>query len=204
MFSWAPHGVPYSNSGSEIVAPQTLCYPAAAHLEATDFLFAPDRDCDSILDAAPRARQSRSIVACDFKRSLKNMVSGPSVRGLGLFMLGVLILYPLANAQEQQPLYLMPVPSSVQIGTGRLLVDSKFSVGSTGYTESRLDRAIERFLRQLSRRTAIPLSGKPGAPAKAILVIHTDHGGKEIQEVGEDESYVLEVSTSGAKLSAPS
>jgi len=131
------------------------------------------------------------------------MVSGPSVRGLGLFMLGVLMLSPLTKAQEQRPLYLMPVPSSVQFGTGRLLVDSKFSVGSAGYSEPRLDRAIERFLRQLSRQTAIPLSGKPTVPAKAVLVIHTDHASKEIQELGEDESYVLEVNTTGAKLSAP-
>jgi hexosaminidase len=156
-----------------------------------------------MLDAAPRARQSRILFACRFKRSLKNMVSGPSVRGLGLFMLGVLMLSPLAKAKEQLPLYLMPVPSSVQIGTGRLVVDSKFSVGSTGYSEPRLDRAIERFLRQLSRQTAMPLSGKPGAPAKAVLVIHTDHASKEIQELGEDESYVLEITTTGAKLSAP-
>jgi len=129
------------------------------------------------------------------------MVSGPSMRGLCLFM-GVLVLSPLVKAQEQRPLYLMPVPSNVQIGAGRLLVDSKFSVGSTGYTEPRLDRAVERFLRQLGRQTAIPLSGKPGTAARAVLVIHTDHASKEIQELGEDESYVLEVSTSGAKLSA--
>jgi hexosaminidase len=130
------------------------------------------------------------------------MVSGPSVRGLGLLVLGVLMISPLAKAQEQRPLYLMPAPSSVQIGASRLLVDSKFSVGLTGYTEPRLDRAVERFLRQLSRQTAIPLFGKPSAPAKAVLVIHTDHASKEIQEVGEDESYVLEVSATGAKLNA--
>ena len=131
------------------------------------------------------------------------MVSGPSMRRLCLFALGVVMISPLANAQQQPPISLMPIPSSVQIGSGRLLVDSKFSVGSTGYTEPRLDRAIERFLRQLSRQTAIPLAGKPSAPAKAVLVIHTDHASKEIQELGEDESYVLEVSASGAKLTAP-
>jgi hexosaminidase len=175
----------------------------AAEFRPADFRFAPVSDYDSIFVAALRAEQSRIILACHSKRSLKDMVSGPSVRGLGLFMLGVLMLSPLTKAQEQRPLYLMPVPSSVQFGTGRLLVDSKFSVGSAGYSEPRLDRAIERFLRQLSRQTAIPLSGKPTVPAKAVLVIHTDHAGKEIQELGEDESYVLEVSASGAKLNAP-
>jgi hexosaminidase len=131
------------------------------------------------------------------------MVFGPSLRGVGLLVLGILMTSSMANAQEQRPLYLMPAPSSVQIGAGQLLVDSKFSVGSTGYTEPRLDRAIERFLRRLSRQTAIPLPTKPGAAAKAILVIHTDHAGKEIQELGEDESYVLEVTSMGAKLAAP-
>jgi hexosaminidase len=131
------------------------------------------------------------------------MVSGPWMRGLCLLVLGALMSFPLVNAQEQPPLYLMPVPSSVQIGTGRFLVDAKFSVASTGYSEPRLDRAVERFLLQLSRQTAIPLSRKPGNSSKASLVIHTDHASKEIQELGEDESYVLEVTTSGAKLSAP-
>jgi hexosaminidase len=131
------------------------------------------------------------------------MVSGPSLRGFCLFVMGVLMSSPLVNAQEQAPLYLMPVPASVQIGTGRLPVNSKFSIGLSGFTEPRLDRAVERFLRQLSRQTAIPLAGRPSAPAKAALVIHTDHASKEIQEVGEDESYILEVTASGAKLSAP-
>src|ERR1700719_1943777 len=131
------------------------------------------------------------------------MVSGPWMRGFCLLVLGALMSSPLVSAQEQPPLYLMPVPSSVQIGVGRFLVDAKFSVASTGYSEARLDRAVERFLLHLSRQTAIPLSRKPGNSSKASLVIHTDHASKEIQELGEDESYVLEVTTSGAKLSAP-
>jgi len=131
------------------------------------------------------------------------MVAGFSVRVLCLFVLGALMISPLVTAQQQRPLSLMPAPSSVQIGSGRLLVDSSFSAGLTGYTEPRLDRAVERFLRQLSRQTGIPLAAKPSAPSKAALVIHTDHASKEIQEVGEDESYILEVSATGAKLSAP-
>jgi len=131
------------------------------------------------------------------------MVAGPWMRGLGLLVLSVLMIPLSVRPQNQRPLYLMPVPSSVQIGSGQLLVDASFSVGFTGYTEPRLDRAAQRFLRQLSRQTGIPLLLKPGAAAKASLVIHTDHASKEIQELGEDESYTLEVSATGAKLSAP-
>lgn len=97
----------------------------------------------------------------------------------------------------------MPLPASAQPGTGSLGVDSSFSVAFTGYTDPRLERAGERFLRQLARQTGLPLSLKPAKASKATLVIQTDHASKETQEVGEDESYILEVTTTGAKLNAP-
>src|SRR5580658_6428496 len=108
-----------------------------------------------------------------------------------------------ARSQGQPVLNLMPYPFSVQLGSGSLKIDSSFTASLTGYSEPRLDRATERFLHQLSRQTAVPLAGKPSAPGKAVLVIHTDHASKEIQELGEDESYLLEVSATGAKLTAP-
>jgi len=131
------------------------------------------------------------------------MAAGRSLRSLGLLLLGALMISPSALPQEQRPLYLMPVPSSVQIGTGTLPVDSSFTVGFAGYTEPRLDRAVQRFLRQLSRQTGFPLGLKPFTGSKPVLVIHTEHASKEIQELGEDESYVLEITATGAKLSAP-
>jgi hexosaminidase len=97
----------------------------------------------------------------------------------------------------------MPLPLSAQSATGSLGIDSSFSVALTGYTEPRLERAGERFLRQLSRQTGLPLSLKPAKTAKATLVIQTDHASKEVQELGEDESYVLEVTTTAAKLTVP-
>ncbi len=103
---------------------------------------------------------------------------------------------------QQSALNLMPLPASAQPGTGSLRVDSTFSLVFTGYTEPRLERAGERFLRQLARQTGLPLSLKPAKMAKATLVIQTDHASKEIQEVGEDESYILDVSRTTARLRA--
>src|SRR6266478_9972484 len=96
-----------------------------------------------------------------------------------------------ASAQEQPRLNFMPMPGNVQVGSGILRVDSSFSVALTGHTEARLDRAVQRFLRQLSRQTAIPLSGKPSATP--TLTIHSDHASKEVQELGEDAGYALSV-----------
>ena len=104
---------------------------------------------------------------------------------------------------QQSGLNLMPLPVSAQPGIGSLGVDSSFSAAFTGHTEPRLERAGERFLKQLARQTGLPLFLKPVKTAKATLVIQTDHASKEIQDVGEDESYVLEVTATGAKLTAP-
>jgi len=103
----------------------------------------------------------------------------------------------------QQPvLNLMPLPANMQSGTGSLAVDSSFSIAFTGYSEPRLERAGERFLKQLAHQTGLPLALKPSKTGKGTLVIQTDHPSKEIQEVGEDESYILDVSTASARLRA--
>jgi hexosaminidase len=130
------------------------------------------------------------------------MVQNFGLRGFFLFLLCALLNSKWTGAQ-QSALNLMPMPASVQAGTGSLRVDSSFSVVLTGHTEPRLERGVERFLTQLARQTALLVSTKPANSAQATLVIRTDHRSKEIQEVGEDESYTLEVSNAGAKLTAP-
>jgi hexosaminidase len=121
----------------------------------------------------------------------------------GMFAIGFAFLLCASStgAQDQPRLNLMPMPASLQTGTGSLRVDSSFTVALTGHTEPRLDRAVQRFLRQLSRQTAIPPSGKPSP--KPTLTVHTDHASKEVQELGEDESYALSIATDGAIIDAP-
>jgi hexosaminidase len=120
-----------------------------------------------------------------------------------LFVLTVFLCPVLASAQEQRPLNLMPVPVSMQLGTGQLAIDASFSVAVTGHDDARLKRAAQRFLRQLGRQTGLILAAKPADAAKATLIIHTDHDSKRVQELGEEESYALEVTATGAKLTAP-
>jgi hexosaminidase len=133
------------------------------------------------------------------------MMHDGSIRGI--LLLGTLVLFalmptPSSNAQTQRQLNLMPWPSSVQQGSSELRIDATFSVALTGHTEPRLEHAVARFLTQLNRETAFPNLAKGATSGKATLTIHTDHAGKEIQELGEDESYTLEVTADGAKLNA--
>jgi hexosaminidase len=123
-------------------------------------------------------------------------------------MLVVLALFSIfmsvASSQVQRSLSLMPVPVSVQMGTGQLLIDSSFSVAIIGRTDARLQRAIDRFLNDLRRQTGmVPLDMKAADSASATLVIQRASGGKDIIELGEDESYTLDISSSGAKLTTP-
>jgi hexosaminidase len=120
---------------------------------------------------------------------------------LVILMLGS-VLMP-SSAAEPQQLNLMPMPASVQMQTGQLVIDPSFSVGISGHSDAQLQRAIERFLNNLRRQTGMPpLDMKVTNPAQARLMVRREHENKTIQELGEDESYSLEISAAGAKLDA--
>ena len=113
-----------------------------------------------------------------------------------------LIAVPYSAAQNPPSLNLMPQPASVKLGAGALPIDANFTIAFTGHGEPRLDRAADRFLTQLQRQTGLLPAKRIQDAARATLVIHTDNSSKEIQELGEDESYSLEVMPTGAKLNA--
>jgi hexosaminidase len=107
------------------------------------------------------------------------------------------------TSRAPSPIKVMPMPATVTPTAGRLLVQQTFSVGIAGYNEPRLERAAQRFLRNLSRQTGYFLSERLADASRATLTIHADHGGEPVQDLGADESYVLDVSSAGAKLAAP-
>src|SRR5579864_2581954 len=121
------------------------------------------------------------------------------MRILGVILL-LLAFSALAQPQTQTQLNLMPMPASVQQGTGQLAINQSFSVAVTGARDASLDEEAQRFVTQLSRQTGIPFRPKPGATA--TLQIHADRGREAVQKLGEDESYELSVTDSGAKLDA--
>src|SRR6202034_1513064 len=112
----------------------------------------------------------------------------------------LLVLTPFSVSQTETQLSLMPMPSSVQAGSGQLAITQAFSVTSTGNHDPSVDRGIRDFIVQLSRQTGIPF--RPKAGAAATLEVHADRGRETVQQLGEDESYELTVTDSGAKLNA--
>jgi hexosaminidase len=108
-----------------------------------------------------------------------------------------------SSAAEPRPSSLMPMPDQVQLRTGELVIDPSFSVGISGQSDAQLERAVERFLDDLRRQTGMPpLDMKVTDATQAKLVVHSERASKAVQELGENESYSLEVSPAGVKLDA--
>jgi hexosaminidase len=122
-------------------------------------------------------------------------------------ILPLLLLSVVSLAAAEVPpsaLNLMPLPAKVQPGSGRLLIGPTFSVSISGHHEPRLDRAVQIFLGQLGRQIGMPpIDMQVANSAHATLVIQAASGTQTVQEVGEDESYRLEITNSGARLNAP-
>jgi hexosaminidase len=104
------------------------------------------------------------------------------------------ILAQTAGAAE-----LMPLPSKVVTAPGKLTIDSSFNVATTGYSDARLQLAINRFVKRVSRQTGIPMYA---SQSKATLLIECREGGSTYPASGEDESYRLDIASDGARLNA--
>src|ERR1700723_961240 len=84
----------------------------------------------------------------------------------------------------QQPVAqpnLMPWPAQVEMGQGSLAIGPTIRIALTGYSEARLQNAVRRM-------GELVLDASP-----ATLIIQCDHASAPVQQLGEDESYRLEI-----------
>ncbi len=116
-------------------------------------------------------------------------------------ILSMTLLFSSLVAGAQNPLPLMPLPSHVKPGAGELVINNGFGVALEGYQEPRLDRAKQRFLNILSRETGIPL-WREAELNKPTFFIKTGGASAPVQQVGEDESYHLQVTATDVHLEA--
>ena len=96
---------------------------------------------------------------------------------------------------------LMPLPAQIKPGTGEFLIGNGFGIAIQGFREPRLERAKQRFLEVLSRETGIPL-WREAALNKTAFFVKTGGPSAAIQNVGEDESYHLEITSQEVHLEA--
>ena len=106
------------------------------------------------------------------------------------------------TVSAQATLPIMPLPAHATEGTGSFPIDNGFQITFQGHTEPRLERARDRFLANLARRTGILYPPPPG-PGQPKFVIDTKGPSAPVQTLGEDESYHLEITSTQVTLSAP-
>ena len=95
----------------------------------------------------------------------------------------------------------MPLPSNMERTAGNMQLDGNFSIVLKGYSDARLDRAASRLRQRISRETGINFLAADAVGN--ILTVLTHGAGKPVQELGEDESYTLNISSKAATLTAP-
>ncbi len=118
-------------------------------------------------------------------------------------MLRPLLLLTFLSATIAAAPTLMPLPVKVETAPGKLTIDGSFSVAATGYTDLRLESALNRFAARVSRQTGIPmLTARPSEASRATLRVECTARGDENPSLGEDESYQLDVAPDGARLKA--
>jgi hexosaminidase len=95
---------------------------------------------------------------------------------------------------------LMPLPAKVDSGSGSLTIDGGFSISTAACSDARLPLAANRITARIARQTGIPIVlGKP--PGITLRVDCAGSGG-ELPSLNDDESYQLDVSSDGARLTA--
>jgi len=101
-----------------------------------------------------------------------------TVAALLLFL--SMALLPLASAADD----LMPVPTRVTWGEGRLSVDAGFAAFSSGAADPRIEASLGRLLARLRGKTGLALSA--ARTKEARLQVKAAAASAALQALGED------------------
>ena len=101
------------------------------------------------------------------------------------------------------PPALMPLPAELAWHEGSLPVPAGVTVALTGADDGRLGPAIDRLLQTWSTRTGTDYRQQPAAPATALLRLGCAAAGSPRAQLGEDESYTLEITPRQIVIRAP-
>ena len=146
-----------------------------------------------------------NIRLLDFMPSLGVIVNTCIRRRLALllgFSLVAFLEIPASRSQNPPTVPLMPMPLHSTRGVGQLKIDNSFTISLEGYKDARLESARERFLNTLSRETGIPYHHGVTS-GEAALTVRTVGADDAVLQLGENESYHLEVTSTHALLTAP-
>ena len=105
-----------------------------------------------------------------------------------------------AEQPETPTFHLMPMPAVIEQVSGKFRVNADFGVAITGANDARLSIAVGRMLERMERKTGFFL--KEALNGKPDFQIHYASAGDAMPSLSTDESYELEITPEGARLSA--
>lgn len=135
-------------------------------------------------------------------RKLRPLATAFAITGVILAAAPPLGAQAAAHADSTLTRRLMPVPAYVSFETGRLTIDSTFTVVLRRYENGRLDRGVQRAMLRLERRTGVDIPPVSSDTSRATLMIDVAGAGEKVQSVDEDESYSIDVSPSRVTMQA--
>lgn len=117
--------------------------------------------------------------------------------------------FAMAASPNVPALALMPQPAAIETASGRLPLAPDFRIAVTGHDDARLrgalDRAVQRLGRRIDSRLEVcaPGGATPADVASATFRIECGAAAPEVPQLGDDESYELEIASERAVLRAP-
>jgi hexosaminidase len=130
------------------------------------------------------------------------------MRSVGAFACLVVLTFvfaPVAKGENVTGPAVLPMPTSLVLGEGALPIDSHFTTNYAGCGDPRMQGALQRLAQRVANETGLPIrAAKAASVQNATLSIECSIAGKLVPSLGEDESYRLEVTPRGAKLTARS
>ncbi len=135
------------------------------------------------------------------------------------FWFGILVLFsmtlfmPTVGSSQQAvagPGFvnkLMPQPASLTVGDGHFVLSPQFHALEMGFSDPRLDFAIQSALLQIRQRTGLEIDVPHISAAKYAgkptgLVVSVEGPGEAVQSVDENESYTLTITSTQVQLKA--
>lgn len=115
--------------------------------------------------------------------------------------LSLLVLFLAARSPGAEPARdLVPLPARSEAGEGALPVDGRFGVDASGCRDDRVAASSRRLVGRVLSEAGLPRSPEGSRP---VLRVTCGPATARVQRPVEDESYVLAVTSDGARLTSP-
>lgn len=108
---------------------------------------------------------------------------------------------PLISEKDRASITLMPLPAKLAIKAGKLDISKGLQVDYVNFSDEKIEKSIRRLILRIEQKTGFKIDTTPGAKLRINCLKNAP---SEIQQVKEDESYMLKITSNIISLEAQS